>query len=224
MFSRPCANYKENKSYDKQKVWYTCKKEFSTDGNDKNAFKLYHKVRDNCHYTGKFRGAAHSIYNLRYKTPKEIPVVFQNGSTYNYHFIINKPAKEFDQLECLGKNTEKYITFSVPISKEFDNGKTITYRLNFIDSFRFISTSLSSLVDNLSEKCYSDKCKGFKSELGYMSVKDNQLIFQCGRCKKNYNKDCDKVLIKRFANTYKFCNGGICFVVKKGCLSIWIHG
>ena len=106
----------------------------------------------------------------------------------------------------------------MPISKELDNGKTITYRLNFIDSFRFISTSLSSLVDNLSEKCYSDKCKDFKSELGYMSVKDNQLIFQCGRCKKNYNKDCDKVLIKRFANTYKFCNGGICFVVKKGCL------
>ena len=61
------------------------KKEFSTDENDKNAFKLYHKVRDHCHYTGKFRGAAHSICNLRYKTPKEIPVVLHNGSTYDYH-------------------------------------------------------------------------------------------------------------------------------------------
>ena len=40
-------------------------------------------------------------------------------------------------------------------------------------------TSLSSLVDNLSEKRYSDKCKDCKSELDYMSVKDNQLIFQC---------------------------------------------
>ena len=153
---------------------YICKKEFSTDENDKNAFKLYHNARDHCHYTGKFRGAAHSICNLRYKTPKEIPVVFHNGSTYDYHFIINKLAKEFyGQLECLGENTEKYITFSVPISKELDNGKTITYKLKFIDSFRFMSTSLSSLVDNLSEKLHSDKCKDCKSELDYMSVKDN---------------------------------------------------
>ena len=100
-------------------------KRFSTDKNDENAFKLYHKVRDHCHYTRKFRGAAHSICNLRYKTPKEIPVVFHNGSTYDYHFIINKLAKEFyGQLECLGENTEKYITFSVPIKKELANGKT----------------------------------------------------------------------------------------------------
>ena len=90
----PLTN-KENKSYENQKVCYISKKEFSTDENDKNEFKLYHKVRDHCHYTGKFRGAAHSICNLRYKTPKEIPVVFHNGSTYDYHFIINKLAKEF---------------------------------------------------------------------------------------------------------------------------------
>ena len=53
----------------------------------KKEFKLKHKVRDNCHYTGKFRGAAHNISNLRYKIPKEIPVVFHNGSTYDYHFF-----------------------------------------------------------------------------------------------------------------------------------------
>ena len=136
----------ENKSYKQQKICYICKKEFNTYKNDKNAFKLYHKARDHCHYTGKYRGADHSIGNLRYKTPKEIPVVFHNGSTYDYHFIINKLAKEFyGQLECLGENTEKYITFSVPISKELDNGKTITYKLKFIDSFRFMSTSLTSL-------------------------------------------------------------------------------
>ena len=84
----------------------------------KKELKKPHKVRDHCHYTGKFRGAAHSICNLRYKTPKEIPVVFHNGSTYDYHFIIKQLAKEFDgQFECLGENTEKYITFSVPIKK-----------------------------------------------------------------------------------------------------------
>ena len=98
------------------------------------------KVWGHCHYTGKFRGAAHSICNLRYKTPKEIPVVFHNGSTYDYHFIIKKLAKELDgQFECLAENSEKYITFSVPIKKELDNCKTITYKLRFIDCFRFMT-------------------------------------------------------------------------------------
>ena len=137
----------ENKSYKKQKVCYICKKEFSTDDDNKK----YHKVRDHCHYTTTFRGAAHNICNLRYKTPKEIPIVFHNGSTCDYHFVIKQLAKEVDgQLECLGENTEKSITFSVPIKKELHNNKTITYKLKFMDSFRFMSTSLSSLVDNLS--------------------------------------------------------------------------
>ena len=73
---------RETKSYEKQKVCYICKNEFSTDENDKNVFKLYHNVTDHCHYTGKFRGAAHNICNLRYKTPKEIVIVIHNGSTY----------------------------------------------------------------------------------------------------------------------------------------------
>ena len=193
---------KENKSYEEQIVCYISKKEFITDENDKNAFKLYHNVRGHCHYTGKFRRAAHSICNLKYKTPKEIPVVFHNGSTYDYHFIINKLAKEFyGQLECLGENIEKYINFSVPISKELDNGKTITYILKFIDSFRFMSTALPSLFDSLSEKRHSDKCKDCKSVLDYLSLEHNQLIFESFECKRNYMKDFNKESIKRFANT-----------------------
>ena len=58
-------------------------------------------------------------------------------------------AEEFKgEFKCLVENTEKYITFSVPIKKENDNNKTIIYRLKFINSYRFMSTSLSSLVDN----------------------------------------------------------------------------
>ena len=77
----------------------------------------------------RFRRAAHSICNLRYKIPKDNPVVLHNGSTYDYHYIINKLEKEFyDHLECLGENPGKNITFSEPVSKELDNGKTITYR------------------------------------------------------------------------------------------------
>ena len=66
------------------------------------------KVRDHCHYTGKYRGAAHNNCNLNYKTPKEIPVVFHNGSRYDYHFIIKQLARKFKGIfECLGENTEK---------------------------------------------------------------------------------------------------------------------
>ena len=89
-------------------------------------------------------------------------MVFHSGSTYDYHFIIKQLAEEFeDEFECLGENTEKYITFSVPLKKEDDNGKIITYKLKLIHSYRFMSTSLSNLVDNLSE-IYDKECKKYK--------------------------------------------------------------
>ena len=104
----------EKNSYRTSRRCYICKRKFSTDDSNKK----YHKVRDYCHYTGKYRDAAHDICNLRYKIPKEIPVVLHNGSTYDY-FIIKELAEEFEgEFECLGENTEKYITFSVPIKKE----------------------------------------------------------------------------------------------------------
>ena len=70
---------KEEKRHNKQKVCHICEKGFSIDNDDKK----YHTVKGHCHYTGKYRGAAHDICNLRYKSPKEISVVFHNGSTYD---------------------------------------------------------------------------------------------------------------------------------------------
>ena len=87
-----------------------------------------------------YRKIAHSICNLTYKAQREIPVVIHSGSNYDYHFIIKELAEEFkDKFECLGENTEKYITFSVPIKKENDDDeKIITYKLKFIDSYIFM--------------------------------------------------------------------------------------
>ena len=63
-------------------------------------YKKYGKVRDHCHYTSQYRGAAHSIYNSRYSVPKEI--------SYDYHFIVNELTEEFEkQSTCLEENTEK---------------------------------------------------------------------------------------------------------------------
>ena len=198
---------KEEKHHNKQKVCYICRKEFNTDDSDKK----HHKEKDHCHYTGNYRGATHNICNLRYKIPKEIPIVFHNGSTYDYRFIIKELVKEFHgNFECLAENTEKYITFSVPVKKEIKNKNKIieiTYKIKFIDSYRFMSTPLSKLVDNLSEGLHNSRCADCKSRLDYMKTKDEKLIFRCFTCKKNYEKDFNKELIERFANIYEFCNG-----------------
>ena len=105
------------------------------------------KIRDHCHYTGKYRGTAHDVCNSTYKISKEIPVVFHNGSTYDHHFMIKTLAEEFEgEFECLGENTETYISFSVLIKKEItkkdkdDNDKTTkkSYKIKFIDSLLII--------------------------------------------------------------------------------------
>ena len=56
----------------------------------------YRKVKDHSHYTSKYRGAAHSICNLKFNVPNEIPVVFHNSSNYDHHFIIQELANEFE--------------------------------------------------------------------------------------------------------------------------------
>ena len=130
------------------------------DKDDKNYINK-RKVKDHCHYTGKFRGAAHRICNLNYNDQKEIPKIIHNAS-YDTHFILNQLAIEFKgELNCIGDNMENYITFSVPIKKECNNNdnKTITYRLKYIDSFRFMPTSLSELVNNTSGIFNSIECK-----------------------------------------------------------------
>ena len=85
----------------------------------------------------------------------------------------------------------------------------ISYKIKFVDGCRFTSTSSSNLVSNLSEWLHNDRCIDCKSCLDYLTTKDEQLIFRCFRCKKNYEKNFNKELIQRFTNTYEFCNGDL---------------
>ena len=110
--------------------------------------KNYCKVKDHCHYTAKYRGAAHGKYNLKYSIPEKIHVVFHSGLNYDYWFIMKELAKEIEgYLNCLRENTEQNKTFLVPITKEVKkihkNGekitKTMSFKLQFIDSARFIA-------------------------------------------------------------------------------------
>ena len=142
----------KNKKY----VIYVRKK-FCLHENDENN-ENKKKVKDHCHYLGTFRGAAHSNCNSKYKVPNNIPVVIHNA-IYDTHFIMNQLANEFnDELDCIEENMERCITFTVPFKKRND-GITITKKLRFIDSFRFMSASLSDLVNNLSGSFISKLCK-----------------------------------------------------------------
>ena len=147
----------QQKSYGNAKICYIYKEKFE---NKYLKDTKYRKDRDNCHYTGEYKGAGQSICYSKDSVPKKIPIVFHNGSNYDYHFIMKELAEEFKkQFTCLGENTEKYITFTVPIEKEVTridkNGKKITknisFILQFINSARFMASSLSNLVNNLSE-------------------------------------------------------------------------
>ena len=185
---------KENKYHEKQEKCYICQKEFCYNKNKTKELKLYKKVRHDCHYTGKFRGAAHSICNWNYKVLQEIPVNIYNSSKYDYHFLSKESPEEFKgEFDCLGENTEKYISFSVPIKKEHDNDKTITYKIKFVDTCRFMPSKLSNLVDNLSEINNKDcktcmEIKNIKSECEFVGFKNDRLNNRCKECKGTFTK------------------------------------
>ena len=120
----------------------------------------------------------------------------------------------------MGENTEKYIAFSAPIKKKIENKNIeITYKIKFIDSYRFMTSSLSKLVNNLSEGLHNNKCLNCESCLDYIKTKNEKLILKCFNCKQYYEKDFNKELIKRFASTYEFCNKNLnkfVFLLRKG--------
>ena len=120
----------ENRKHEKSNDFHICNEKYIYEKENEK----YHewKKRDHFHYTGKYRGAAHSTCNLKYQIPNEIPVVFHNGSEHDFHFIINELVKGIDGIRCFGEDKEKYITFKVPMKKENKNGKLITIKLKFM--------------------------------------------------------------------------------------------
>ena len=117
------------------------------------------KVRDHCHYTGLYRGAARNSCNLQYKIPKHIPIVFHNLSGYDAHLFIRELDKKFNT-EGIGgsaENKENYISFNVKIPVQLA-GVTAKLELRFIDSCRFMASSVDKLSSNLAD----DQCKNLQ--------------------------------------------------------------
>ena len=92
-----------------------------------------------------------------------------------------------------------------------------------------MTTSLSSLVDNLAERIHKIKCKDCDCFLGYETVKENLIKHKCLSCNKDYSNKLDEKLKKRFKNTCKFSDNGInefILLLKKVfiLMSIWMNG
>ena len=146
------------RKYDKATTCQLCLKEFK-EGNN--------KVRDHCHYSGKYRGPAHRNCSLRHKIPYYIPIVFHNLSRYDAHLFIRELGKKLDisKIGVIAENKEKYIIFNVDVNVDSytDNSGIVeedAIKIRFIDSFRFMVSILDSLMNNLVKD--ERKLSGFK--------------------------------------------------------------
>ena len=150
--------FKDKGDFEKAEICWICQGKFD---------EKQKKVRDHCHFTGKFRGAAHNICNLQFKKPKFTPVIFHNLSGYDVHLFVKNLGKTDGDIKCIPNNEEKYISFSKDIIVgEYENKKgekvKIKNEIRFLDSFKFMASSLESLVGNLG----LEKLKETKKELG----------------------------------------------------------
>ena len=98
----------EQISFDKAEICHICRKELLTD-------KGVDKVRDHCHFTGKYRGAAHNSCNLQCRKPMILPVIFHNLQGYDAHLFIKQLSSIPGELNCIPSTEEKYISFSKKI-------------------------------------------------------------------------------------------------------------
>ena len=141
----------EEKCFKSAEVCHICEKKFHVYKETGEMFK----VRDHCHFTGKYRGAAHSQCNLNSRKPLTLPVIFHNLQRYDSHLFIKQLAKVKGELSCIPSTEEKYISFSKKIKvdeyKSKKNGETasIKFEIRFIDYFKFLQTALANIVSNL---------------------------------------------------------------------------
>ena len=98
----------DQEKFEKENICWICQGEFGDE-------KALQKVRDHCHYTGKYRGAAHRSCNLNYRKPKFTPIFFHNLSGYDSHLFIKDLGKKNGNIKCIPNNEEKYISFSKQI-------------------------------------------------------------------------------------------------------------
>ena len=140
----------DSKNFDNSINCWICKEELGED-----------RVRDHCHFTGKFRGAAHNECNMQFRRPKFVPIIFHNLSGYDNHLFIKNLGVSEGKISCIPNTDEKYISFTKQIivdefTDKDDKLVQVKQDLRFIDSFKFMNSSLNSLVNNLNKKQFKN--------------------------------------------------------------------
>ena len=154
----------EQISFDKAETCHICKKELLTD-----------KVRD--HFTGQYREAAHNSCNLQCRKPMILPVIFHNLQGYDAHLFIKQLACLPGELNYIPSTEEKYISFSKKIKvDEYKSRRTgemisLYFEIRFIDSFKFLQTSLANLVGNLQPDDFHNTKEIFKENVNLLTCK-----------------------------------------------------
>ena len=133
----------EKEAFAKTNICWFCRKKIE-----------YKKVADHCHLTGRFRGAAHEVCNLKAKVPEFTPVFMHNLDGYDSHLFIKNMGNEFGEITAIPNNEEKYVSFSLKIiwgEFEDNEGKkhNLYHEIRFLDSLKFMNYPLADLVKNL---------------------------------------------------------------------------
>ena len=159
----------EEEQFNKASDCWICRKKLN----------IQDRVKDHCHYTGRYRGAAHNICNLKYSKPNNISVFFHNLTGYDSHLFIKKLGVTEGNIDCIPNNEEKYISFGKTIKTgEYTNKRGETknkyFKIIFKDSLKFMSSSLEALVNNLPkdafknlDKCYTPKQAELLKQKGF---------------------------------------------------------
>nr|XP_012219810.1 PREDICTED: uncharacterized protein LOC105670709 [Linepithema humile] len=171
----------ESEKFRSSATCHVCEKPFTPDDT---------RVRDHCHLTGRYRGAAHSSCNLNYKDSHVIPVIFHNLSGYDAHFIIKDVANAFEgNIDLLPLTKERYISFTKNVKDTEDEKSKLCIKLRFIDSFRFLGTSLQKLTSYLT----IDELKISRSEFSHLSAEHFNLLTRKGVFPYEYVDSVDKL-------------------------------
>ena len=166
-------NPKDQKDFQSATICHICEQDLFK---DKETGQIL-KVRDHCHFTGEYRGAAHNECNLKCKKPPILPVIFHNLQGYDSHLFIKQLAKVSGDLSCIPSTEEKYISFSKKkkVDEYFSRkmGKLLPkkFEIRFIDSFKFLQTSLANLVSNLQPTDFKNLSRAIKSNSSLLTRK-----------------------------------------------------
>ena len=143
--------------HESQNECYACNTPFNGD-----------KVRDHCHYTGKYRGALHSKCNLKLRRSRTIPVLFHNRGGYDRNLFVKRLADTPGNVNCISRKEDKYITFNKSVLVDTvvrkDKKVKIYSTLKFVDTMNFMQTSLEKLVGNLDRSKFEHTGKYFDDE------------------------------------------------------------